>query len=1759
MRLKRLLATFLCATMLITSSGVTVSAAEDRLEDDIMLSAEEAGNAGDVLTDEAPALLEDSESLPEALVEEDRGNLSTTNNDLMSDDGPVSDNDIDELINDKEKISSPFDTESTILKLNTAVCHDLTEWNYDFVEIPAKVEVIPADPTLFVGNNQIKTVTFESGSVCSTLEAGAFANSAITKFTAPKNMKVIAARAFQGCTGLEKVTLRNVEEIGSYAFDGCLSLVSGSITGGEYVKTIGDHAFSNTGFVTVSFGSMTQKEIEVGASAFAGCASLKTAVLPNGVNAIPENCFNNCKQLDKVTIGSRTKVIETNAFHNCTNLTTVTFANVEEIRTLAFDGCAKLAKVDLPATTRVIEPDAFYRCDLLTTMYVRYINPATGVADGDDFEFAGGGGDYTQRLVYYPQKLTIYAYDGEVLKYADRNNIKFVSLLQERTVTLSSSVSGFVTSYGFRKTATGNNSSTLKAKTGETVLVILNPVVTASDDKSFIITKVYDEKDPENEEIEFKYGGTSGTNGQWFSFTMPSRDVTVKFDYLAYTMVKKGTITHDITGYEFSYDPVEDASGKVTGYVTPRSGNKGQLKIYTTYKGERYELGHWNAQYKSDKTSVVTISNTGLITAVGQGRSTLAFSPKGTTNIYSFTVSVNKGVVLKDMYFDFDKLDEEINGGDGYGTVEKGTRSIEIGGVVMTRDDIPIITYYRSDLNNKLQNFNLYLTAIDDDGGEVYVKADWGIRDTAIATLESKSNYDNKNKVTIKKGATGETYIIANVPTDEEDEKGKKITKYAYAVLRVIDPAPKATKDSYQLNKQCSYMADDKDETLNDDGILVEVIQTEEFDIDPASMGYLLYTNTAENERVPFRGINVRYIGESPDNDRGFLYRLSVIDGVNGDADINALAEGKYLDYSGKKQLYMRCKFADEEKLGKFNSAYCFIPLKQIIVFNQPLKPKVKQSGQINIFYNSMAYVPEDNGFAGWTEILGEKAVKDTTDVNFEANKKKYIAATINQITVEQSYKVSQAKVDYTGRYKIGVDYNDNDGTEIADYVASTGDGGVRTRLISAKNYAYFKNKNKRNQRETKDGEYFDSFANNFTVTAAENGKDFIIRRSDNEMAKINNVDVTSGYLLIYYKGYKNPVAYPIQLSVAATSPAYTLSPASGNDSFWNYNAGGENDISFYVGLFNKKTGKSVIEGDGEELADGYPYILQSEPTTRKSGKCIFNKEVPVEKYRDTDTNAMVITKNMSYLGKSVASVVVKKSYWDKEVRYNFTVTETDKLPTAKFKSNKLPLNNRLQGEENARSITLMVNQTPCTVEADEPEFVGSRKQLEEGDYQNISFDLKGEENASSLEITASISGDMKKGNYKFRISPVVIFTRQTITLKPITFTVSVADSQPTIKLNTSSYVFNVNYPGLETYMLNATFGNVPKGADPEKVEIDVSGAELVPTAKEDTPAYAMAEAVAGSFEFTDGSFSYNKDTKKFEGGAILKAVDDYATFSCTYKLTGATFNGTELKPLKITIKSRQAQATVDVKAKNSINTVDKTSYTVYTPSFKNLVNPTIESISALEFNDDREYVDSETFELIRETKRDNKGELVETNVVDMYATHEPGSDGKDSCTNKNHKLMLSYIIGEDKLETAPFIVKPVQTLPTITADPTSIVFYNNASEDNRVATIELTKTSVLKAVIDTDAEHGGIKISDKNGNEPRNAFTVEYSDDGAESIEDIAPTAKKAKAGKAIIRCVAPELLQQGKKVKLILETELEGQFEKTRGSEIVVEVMVK
>ena len=144
----------------------------------------------------------------------------------------------------------------------------------------------------------------------------------------------------------------------------------------------------------------------------------------------------------------------------------------------------------------------------------------------------------------------------------------------------------------------------------------------------------------------------------------------------------------------------------------------------------------------------------------------------------------------------------------------------------------------------------------------------------------------------------------------------------------------------------------------------------------------------------------------------------------------------------------------------------------------------------------------------------------------------------------------NSAEVDYDGVYRAD-EYGDDGNKEIRDYVndiAGSADDAVRVRLISEPNYIYFTDNTKANLKEKKDGKYFDSFANNFTVFRSTNGKDFRIRRSENEMAKINGQDVTNGYLLIYYKGYKNPIAYKLKLNIKNQGPSYVLSPSAVND-----------------------------------------------------------------------------------------------------------------------------------------------------------------------------------------------------------------------------------------------------------------------------------------------------------------------------------------------------------------------------------------------------------------------------------------------------------------------------------------------------------------------------------------------------------------------------------------------------------------------------------
>ena len=85
---------------------------------------------------------------------------------------------------------------------------------------------------------------------------------------------------------------------------------------------------------------------------------------------------------------------------------------------------------------------------------------------------------------------------------------------------------------------------------------------------------------------------------------------------------------------------------------------------------------------------------------------------------------------------------------------------------------------------------------------------------------------------------------------------------------------------------------------------------------------------------------------------------------------------------------------------------------------------------------------------------------------------------------------------------------------------------------------------------------------------------------------------------------------------------------------------------------------------------------------------------------------------------------------------------------------------------------------------------------------------------------------------------------------------------------------------------------------------------------------------------------------------------------------------------------------------------------------------------------------------------------------------------------------------------------------------------------------MDLTKTTVLHSHIT------GVKLKDSNAKTMKRAFSVNYVD--GDLKDDIPDNAKTCYAGYIEVTCVAPELLKKGTTYQLMVELELDGQFQK-------------
>ncbi len=327
-----------------------------------------------------------------------------------------------------------------LVKLGSSVfsnCTSLTS-----IRIPKSLETVDAgssgDYAPFIGCTALSDIELETGmtkipanllrdcpgfttiTIPNTVtEIGfcAFAGTNLTSIVIPDTVTEIGDWAFEDCKQLSSVSLSNSMVIlGSGAFSDCASLTSIRIPksleradaggSGDYAPFIGCAALSDIeletgmtkipanllrdcpGFTTITIPN-TVTEIgfcafagtnltsivipdtvtDIGNYAFSDCTELKDVTLPNIRKNIVAGMFEGCTSLEKIVLPETVTAIRESAFKNCTSLKDITWSKAPEIiESYAFQNCSALTDVTIPDSVKSIGYGVFSDCSALSAV-----------------------------------------------------------------------------------------------------------------------------------------------------------------------------------------------------------------------------------------------------------------------------------------------------------------------------------------------------------------------------------------------------------------------------------------------------------------------------------------------------------------------------------------------------------------------------------------------------------------------------------------------------------------------------------------------------------------------------------------------------------------------------------------------------------------------------------------------------------------------------------------------------------------------------------------------------------------------------------------------------------------------------------------------------------------------------------------------------------------------------------------------------------------------------------------------------------------------------------------------------------------------------------------------------------------------------------------------------------------------------------------------------------------------------------------------
>ena len=227
------------------------------------------------------------------------------------------------------------------------------------------------------------------------IERYAFADCiGLTSVTIPDSVTEIGGSAFSGCTNLSNVKLsKTLKTLGGCAFEDCTSLTSivipktlerisytnfgGPFSGSTVLKDvtlesgmtkIADYLFKNC--LSLESIIIPDTVTAIGDAAFS-YSGLRAVTIPDSVTIIGNSAFYNCKALTSVSLPDSLTEIWSSAFADCTGLTSVTIPDsVTEIGDYAFSGCTNLSNVKLSGAIQTIRESSFSGCENLVAITI---------------------------------------------------------------------------------------------------------------------------------------------------------------------------------------------------------------------------------------------------------------------------------------------------------------------------------------------------------------------------------------------------------------------------------------------------------------------------------------------------------------------------------------------------------------------------------------------------------------------------------------------------------------------------------------------------------------------------------------------------------------------------------------------------------------------------------------------------------------------------------------------------------------------------------------------------------------------------------------------------------------------------------------------------------------------------------------------------------------------------------------------------------------------------------------------------------------------------------------------------------------------------------------------------------------------------------------------------------------------------------------------------------------------------------------------